>query len=975
MNKTAVDILMHHGVSKLDGAPGRGSGRYPLGSGKNPYQHYMDFLGRVEKLKEQGLSDKDIAKGMGLSTTQYRTQLSLAKAERKNDLAARARKLQSEGYNPTEIARIMGYEHESSIRALLNENTQINRNKAQKTAEFLKQMVDEKGMIDVGAGAELELGVSKERLNQALYILELQGYNTFGGGVPQVTNPGKQTNQKILCPPGTPYKVITDAEGNEIKKVSSAIYDYENIHTIRDYDKILTDDGTNVRPAFQYPESMDSKRMMIRYKEDGGDLKDGLIEIRPGVEDLSLKSSVTGDDVHYAQVRILVDGTHYIKGMAVYNPDLPAGVDVVFNTNKHIGTPALGLKDNTVLKPIKNDPENPFGSLIKEHGGQRYYDDPNGKFVDPTTGKKQSLSLINKRGDEGDWGEWGHELPSQFLAKQSTQLISKQLKLSKAEKAAEFEEIMSLTNPTIKKKLLDTFANNCDKAAVTLHAAALPREQYQVIMPLTTLKDGEIYAPNYRSGEKVALIRFPHGGTFEIPILKVNNKNEEGRKILSPNPRDAVGISKKTADILSGADFDGDTVMVIPINGKIDIAHRDPLFTGFDTKEAYGESSSPNKDYKRMTKGGTQTEMGKISNLITDMTIKGASTSELARAVKHSMVVIDAEKHELDYRRSYKENGIAELKKKYQGRIKENGKYSDSSSTLLSRAGAPVMVPKRRGNPIINPDGSLTYKEAFNNVRDERRKVRLKDPNTGRYLKDEKGNYIYKTEKLPNGKEKYVWENTGKKKLITQESTQMAEVRDAYELSSGHKVENLYADYANYMKAMANSARKAMMSTPNLHYNSSAKAAYKNEVAQLEAKLVKAENNKNKERAAQRIANTALKVKKQEYPDMTKKELGKVRQQEMSKARLKVGAKREPIDITSKEWEAIQAGAITDNKLKRILDNTDIDKLRQLATPRASKELSSTKITLIQSMKASGNTNAEIAKRLGVSTSTVSKYI
>lgn len=61
-------------------------------------------------------------------------------------------------------------------------------------------------MIDVGKGVERELNISKEKLNQALYILEMEGYNTFGGGVPQATNPGKQTNIQVLCPPGTPYK-------------------------------------------------------------------------------------------------------------------------------------------------------------------------------------------------------------------------------------------------------------------------------------------------------------------------------------------------------------------------------------------------------------------------------------------------------------------------------------------------------------------------------------------------------------------------------------------------------------------------------------------------------------------------------------------------------------------------------------------------------------------------------------------------
>ena len=44
MNPIAEDILMHYGVGKMEGAPGRGSGRYPLGSGKNPNQHSGDSV-------------------------------------------------------------------------------------------------------------------------------------------------------------------------------------------------------------------------------------------------------------------------------------------------------------------------------------------------------------------------------------------------------------------------------------------------------------------------------------------------------------------------------------------------------------------------------------------------------------------------------------------------------------------------------------------------------------------------------------------------------------------------------------------------------------------------------------------------------------------------------------------------------------------------------------------------------------------
>lgn len=893
MNPVAEEILMHYGMP-------RRSGRYPWGSGDNPYQHSGDFLSRIDELKSQGLRETEIAEQLGLTTTQLRTQMSLAKDERRSLQVATAKGLREKGYSLNEIAEKMGFANDSSVRSLLNENSEARMNQAKTTADFLKKMIDEKGMIDVGTGVERELGISREKLNQALYILEMEGYPVYGGGVPQVTNPGKQTNIKVICPPGTEHREI---------------YDFDNVHSVKDYDQILSEDGQKIRPAFQYPESMDSSRLKINYAEDGGIQKDGVIEIRRGVDDLSL------GDSHYAQVRIMVDGTHYLKGMAVYSDDLPDGVDVLFNTNKKAGTPM-----NDVLKKIKDDPDNPFGSLIKEHGGQSYYIDKDGN---------EKLSLINKRAEEGDWGEWSDHLPSQFLSKQSMTLIKKQLDLASADKVAEYDEICSLTNPTVKKTLLKSFADDCDSAAVHLQAAALPRQKYQVILPLTTIKDTEVYAPNYKNGEQVALIRYPHGGTFEIPVLTVNNKQPEGKKVLGNTPKDAIGINSKVAERLSGADFDGDTVMVIPTGGKTKITSTHPLkgLEGFDPKEKYGPDSTT-QPYKRMK--NTQTEMGKVSNLITDMTLKGATEDELARAVRHSMVVIDAEKHNLDYKRSEQDNGIASLKKKYQGRV-EDGKYKEGAATLISRAKSEVSVPKRKGSPTIDEDGSLSYKTA--------------DDLT------------------------YVDKKTGKTKTRTQASTQMAETKDARTLSSGTPQEEAYASYANKMKSLANQARKEMMSTGKIPYSASAKAAYQSEVDSLNAKLNVALKNAPRERQAQVIANATITAKKQANPDMTNAEIKKANQQALTAARKQVGAERKPVVITDREWEAIQAGAISESKLTQILNNADIDSLRQRATPRATTTLSTAKQNKIASMSASGYSTSEIAEALGISTSTVSKYL
>ena len=906
------DNLIHYGMPKR-------SGRYPWGSGKDPYQHSGDFLSRVEELTKSGMKEKDIAESIGLTTTQLRVQKSLAKAERRAINVETAKGLRDKGYSLSEITEKMGYNNDSSVRTLLNENSEANMNQAMKTAAFLKKQIDEKGMIDVGTGVDRELGISKEKLDQALYILELEGYPHYGGGLPQATNVGKQTNLKVLCPPGTEHKDI---------------YDFSKINSIAEYS---SRDGGETFETFHYPSSLDSKRLEINYGDQGGINKDGVIELRRDAKDLSLGNS------NYAQVRIMVDGKHYLKGMAVYSDDLPKGVDVRFNTNKPSGTPI-----EKVLKPIKDDPDNPFGSLIKANG-QNFYDDPKGKHIDPVTGKKQSLSLINKRAEEGDWNEWKDKLPSQFLAKQNISLIKKQLNLTKSEREAEFDEIKSLTNPTVKKALLKSFSDDCDSAAVHLQSAALPRQKYHVILPVNSLKDDEIYAPNYANGEKLALVRFPHGGTFEIPMLTVNNKNKDARKTLGINAKDAVGITSKVAERLSGADFDGDTVLTIPTGKNVKIRSTNSLtgLEGFDSKSyKYSKTKTDKKgithyydkndiEFRRMK--NTQTEMGKISNLITDMTLKGANQDELARAVRHSMVVIDAEKHILNYKKSESDNGIKALKNRYQGHYDENGKWhSGGASTLLSRSKSETQVIKRKGSPIIDKEtGEQTWKEDYQEYTDPK----------------------------------------GKVKVRTQKSTKMFETRDARTLSSGTPQEEAYADYANKMKSLANQARKEMVSTVENKYSPKAKSEYLNEVNSLNSKLNISLKNAPKERRAQVIANSVIKAKKQEYPDMTKGERKKESQRALNAARNQVGAKRELIKLTDKEWEAIQAGAISPNKLQKIINNSDIDVLRQKATPRTTTSLSQVKINKINSMMRSGYTTSEIAQRLGISSSTIVKYM
>ena len=916
------DVMIHYGVSVMDGAPGRGSGRYPWGSGENPKQRTDTFLSRYREYEGKGLSEKEIAEKMGTTTTKLRVQLSYAKSQKRMQMVDQAKALRKEGKSLNEIAEIMGFDNDSSVRSLLNENAETRMRQSTATADKLRELVKEKGFLDVGPGAERELGVSRTKFDQALYILEMEGYDTFNRRIPQATNPAQKTTLKVLTPPGTQY---------------SEIYDASKIHSVGDY-AISYDDGETFHKPFEYPSSLDSKRLMINYAEDGGLQKDGVIEIRRGVKDLDMGNN------HYGQARILVDGTHYLKGMAVYADDLPDGVDVRFNTNKSHGTPL-----EKVLKPVKRtkdgeiDRDNPFGSLIKEKGGQSYYIGDDGK---------EHLNKINWRAVEGDWGDWADKLPSQFLAKQPIALIKRQLGIAIEDKQAEFDEIKSLTNPTVKRKLLEDFADGCDKNSVTLQAAALPRQKYQVILPLKSISENEVYAPNYNDGETVALIRYPHGGLFEIPVLKVNNKNAEGKRIIGTNPKDAVGISSKVAEQLSGADFDGDTVMVIPFGKNYKIASRPPLegLKDFDPKVEYKIPEGNPNHVKLMTKANTQKQMGVVSNLIMDMTLAGAKPEELARAVRHSMVVIDAEKHKLDWKRSESDNGIAELKRIYQGQYDENGQYREGAATLITRAKSQVSVPKRQGSGVIDPEtGKKTYKVA--------------------------DDLYYETSRV----DKKTGEVITKQKMRSQQSTKMAETDDAYTLVSYRrtKAELAYAEYANKLKSLANEARKELKATGTLKYSPEAKKAYEPEVTRLQSALALANSNKPRERQAQVLANAKIKEKIEADPDLAndKKMLKKVSQQAIVAARQQVGAKRHPITISDKEWEAIQAGAISDNVLSQILESADIDNLRQRATPRASNELSNSKIALIKARAASGYTNAQIAESLGISASTVSKYL
>lgn len=890
--------LVHFGIL-------RKSGRYPWGSGGTQEKRNRTFLDMVGDLKRKGMSEKEIADGFGITTTQLRSAKSIAKNAEKQANIDFAQRLRDKGTSNVAIAKRMNLP-ESTVRALLAPGEKHKADVLEGTANMLKEQVAQKKYVDIGAGVEHHLGISSTKLSTAVARLLEEGYKRYYVKVEQLGT-GKQTTLKVLASPDTPYGEVFRNRG-EIKQ-------------IRDF----SNDGGKTFLGLEKPLAISPGRVAIRYAEQGGADADGVIYVRPGVKDVSLDGS------RYAQVRIQVGDGHYLKGMAMYKDDLPDGVDLMFNTNKS----NTGNKLDA-MKPLKR--LRMPGDVKDKHTGPIDTDNPFGAVIDRQVievgrgGKNKVTSAMNIVNEEGNWQKWSKSLSSQVLSKQSPALAKTQLDMTFDRKKRELDEIMSLTNPAVRKRLLDSYADDVDSSAVLLKAAALPRQGSHVILPVNSMKENEIYAPNYRNGERVALIRYPHGGVFEIPELTVNNRHPEARKLLGNSP-DAVGINHKVAQKLSGADFDGDTVLVIPNNDKR--VKSAPALEGlkdFDPQLAFPgppEMAKMNSRQKAL-------EMGDVSNLITDMTIKGANTAELARAVRHSMVVIDAEKHGLDWKASAKANGIGQLKQKYQGGTRAG------AATLISRATSRKDVAERiprsaaKGGPVDKITGKKVFEE------------------TGGGFVDSKGKF------RPN----------------MQRSTKLAETEDARTLVSkdgGTPIERVYADHSNKLKALANQARKEVVNTKTIDHSPSARATYSKEVASLNAKLVVAQQNAPLERQAQVIANAIFTQRRQANPDLEADEIKKLKSQALKAARERTGARKQRIEITDSEWAAIQAGALRNTNLNAILSNTDLDQVKKLATPKADVLMTPAKQQRAAAMATSGYTQAEIADAIGVSLTTLKR--
>lgn len=954
------DELLHYGTK-------RHSGRYPWGSGENPYQRdNKGFLARYHELRKD-MPEKEVAKYMGMSMRELRAKVSSAKNEKiKEDMqAVYDRKYKAQMSIPA-ISKELGIS-ETQVRNYLKPYAAEKLKDRNAIFDQLKEEVDKKKYVDVGKGTNYALGVTEDKLEKSLSVLKEEGYTLKNIKVEQAAT-GNFTTMKILAAPGVTTREI-----------------YQHLDEVEPLGKytIHDTDGTT-KLGILPPVKVSMNRLKINYADTGtGGEKDGVIEIRRGVDDLSLGRA------NYAQVRIAMENNCYLKGMAVYRDgkDMPDGVDIIFNTSKKSDLPV-----EKVLKPLKDNPDNPFGATILnddklEKISQFYYD---------KDGEKHQ-SALNVVTEEGKWDTWSKTLASQFLSKQSTDLAKKQLTLAKEYSKADLDEIKNLTNPVLKKKLLEEYANGADADAAHLKAAALPRQSSKVILPIPSLKDNEIYAPSYNDGETVVCIRYPHQGIFEIPELKVNNKNKEAIKVMGKTPVDAVGVNARVAERLSGADFDGDTVVVIPVKDargvrKVGIQTADPLpgLKDWDPKAEYKlPDSAPNIDAKKKNQ-----LMGITTNLLTDMTLKGASLNEIERATKCAQVVIDAEKHHLDYKKCFADNNISELHETWQG------KKTGGASTIVSKAEGQYhedvvkdyyKIDESTGKKITTKTGEKYLKASI--------KVRDMDDDQLAYYKEASNKYrtemnAYLKEQTAarrEGREPNIPEPTAppskygisfKPTKRTYKTTKMAVTEDARTLMSKtpNRMEMVYADYANSMKALANDARKEYLKTKNTPMSQSAAKTYANEVSSLEAKLIEAKRNAPRERAAQRYANSVIKAQLYDNPDLKydNDKYKKIRNAALANARARFEADKQAVQIklTEREWQAIQAGAISSTKQREIFDNCDSDLLKKYATPKSdtTSGLTSSQKMRIKAMKASGSyTIAEIAKEMGVSTSTVSK--
>lgn len=883
-NPSEEDVILHYGRGHLSG--GR-SGRYPWASGDNR----IHFTEAVATLKESGITDKtQQAKALGISRNELQAHLSSEHAAIKEEITKRGRDLVGTGKSVNQTAQELGVP-EATLRLYLNDTApsthgaRIERAK-EVTDMYRKALKEQSGYIDVGAGTEHQIGITKYQKDMALEALKNEGYSVHKVRLRNLTNPDKPITTQVL----TKNPDLYDVQGKHALDVQLPNYQYDGVKL------------TGIKKPVDVPWS----DVSISYGKNGENDRDGTILVKRGNPEADLGAA------HYAQVRISVGGTHYMKGMAMYGDDsdfkgLPESTKFIFHTNK-----PSSKAPQDVLKKQKDNPLNPFESSIRRQRGV--------------------FNIVNQ---EGDWSEYRTTLASQFLSKQSLSFVKERLADTLKRNQEDFAEISKVTNPVVKKKLLDDLVGDptdstkrgaIDTMMFHMRAVGEPGTRYKTLIANPWLKVNEVYAPDYNNGDHLVLVRYPHGGTFELPDLVVNNQSGKSRKLLG-NAIDGIGIHPETAKKLSGADFDGDTVIALPNNdGKIKYRKSLPGLKEFDPNdyeltdkadlpyETTKKNKYTGKDEKVTVYPGKhisprfkQTEMGNVSNLITDMTLKGATDSELARAVKYSMVVIDSEKHHLDWKAAKSAYAIGALQKKYMTKINpETGRKSIGANTLIS-------VAKHESD-----------------------------------------------------------KGEGKGSLISK----LASEGKLSKINSGTPVEKAYQNYIEQLQIMKNTGRKESMAIDIPKRDPKATKIYSKEVISLNSKIKSIQAQAPLERKAQVEANRAFKEYVAANPTISSDRKKSLKSEMLNNARQANGIDpyEKKVHISEKEWDAIQANAISKTALDKLLSKADMTELRGYATPKDKASISTAKIASIKRMIASGNyTLAEIAQSTGYSANTI-KY-
>lgn len=879
---TESDVILHYGRGHQSGGK---SGRYPWGSGDSR----IHFTEAVNTLKESGITDKtQQAKALGISRNELQAHLSGERNAIKEEITRRGHELVGTGLSVNQSAKELGVP-EASLRLYLSDTApsthaaRIERAK-QVTDMYRKALAEQSGYIDVGAGTEHQIGITKYQKDMALESLKSEGYSVHKVRLRNLTNPDKPITTQVL----TKNPDLYDVQGKHALDVQLPNYQYEGVKL------------TGIKKPVDVPWS----EVKISYGKNGENDKDGTILVRRGLPEADMGGA------HYAQVRISVGGTHYMKGMAMYGDDadfkgLPSSTKFIFHTNK-----PSSKAPQDVLKKQKDNPLNPFESSIRRQKGV--------------------FNIVNQ---EGDWAEYRTTLASQFLSKQSVSYVKERLADTFKRDKTDYNDIMSVTNPVIKKKLLadlvgdpadTTKRGSIDTKQFHMRAVGEAGTRYKTLISNPWLKINEVYAPDYENGDHLVLVRYPHGGTFELPDLVVNNKASKSKKLLG-NAIDGIGIHPETAKKLSGADFDGDTVIAIPNNhGKIKYRKSLPGLKEFDPND-YELTSKADLPYegtrknrytgadekvtiypgKHITPRYKQTEMGNVSNLITDMTIKGATDTELARAVKYSMVVIDSEKHHLDYGAAKSAYAINALQKKYMTKINpDTGRKSVGANTLIS-------VAKHES---------------------------------------EKGE--------------------GKGSLVSK----LASEGKLSKINSGSPVEKVYQTYIENLQSIKNEGQKAISTIDIPKRDPKATKLYSKEVISLNSKIKSIASQAPLERKAQVEANSAFKEYIESNPTISSDRKKSLKSEMLNNARLSNGI--DPYDkkvhISEPEWDAIQANAISKTSLEKLLSKADMDELRGYATPKTKLTVPPAKLASIKRMMADDRyTLAEIAQSTGISANTI----